>query len=114
MSMDALISGRLCGKPQSRAGKSVATFVTAKLIARMANAENIHISVIAFGDTVKAALLGLEYGDSVAIAGEMKVGIFTDKEGIARPSLDLTAFKVMSARDVQGQRDLAAPEQVSA
>jgi single-stranded DNA-binding protein len=113
VSLDALISGRLGGKPQTRPGKSVATFVTAKVIARMANAENIHVSVIAFGDTVKNALLGLEYGDSVTIAGELKVSIFTDKDGVARPSLDLTAFKVMSVRDVQGQRDLT-PEQALA
>lgn len=94
MSLDVLLQGRLSGKPQTRPAKSLSTFVTAKVVARMANAENIHVNVIAFGETVKAALLALEYGDSVAIAGELKVGIYTDKEGVARPSLDLTAFKV--------------------
>jgi hypothetical protein len=52
------------------------------------------LSVVAFSSSASKALLALQDGDSAAIAaiaGEMKLGIYTDKAGQAKPSVDLIA-----------------------
>lgn len=107
MSIDALIAGRLCGKPQTRTVKEgTATYVTCKVRVATSSAENVvYVSVIAFGETVKAALLALEYGDSVAIAGELKAAAYIDKQEQPKPSLDLTAHAVLTHYHVRRKRN---------
>src|SRR6266481_5563340 len=94
--IDALIAGRLYGTPQHRTSKNGNAFATAKVRTAMANGESSIVNVVAFSDTARTALLGLAEGDSVAIAGELKVSTYTDKHGAARPSLDLTAHVVLT------------------
>jgi single-stranded DNA-binding protein len=106
--IDALIAGRLHGKPQVRTAKNGNTFATAKVRTPMANGESAFVNVIAFSDTAKPALLALQEGDSVAIAGELKVGTYTAKDGTARPSLDLTAHAVVTEYHVSRMRRAVA------
>lgn len=108
--IDALICGRVFGKPQSRVTKTGHAFATAKIRTPTANGESFFINVAAFSDTAKAALLALDDGDSAAISGELKVGIFTSKDGTAKPSLDLTAFAVLTEYHVSRKRKAMAPE----
>lgn len=102
--IDALIAGRLHGKPMSRTSKSGNEYTTAKLRAPMANGETVYVNVIGFSDAAVNALLALDDGDSVAIAGELKVSTYTDKEGTAKPSLDLTAHAVLTEYHVTRKR----------
>jgi single-stranded DNA-binding protein len=102
--IDALIAGRLYGTPQSRTSKNGNAFATAKVRTPMANGESCFVNVVAFSDSARTALLALAEGDSVAIAGELKVGTYTDKDGAARPSLDLTAHAVLTEYHVQRKR----------
>src|SRR5208337_5410929 len=102
--IDALIAGRLYGKPQARTSKNGNAFATAKVRTPMANGESAFVNVIAFSDTAKAALLALEEGDSVAIAGELKVSTYQAADGTARPSLDLTAHAVLTEYHVARKR----------
>jgi single-stranded DNA-binding protein len=105
MSIDALIVGRLADKPQSRISKSgTTTFVTCKLRTSQASGEVIFLNVIAFSETAKNTLLTLTEGDSAAIAGELRATAYLNKDGAARPSLDLTAFVVTSEYHVQRKR----------
>lgn len=108
--IDALICGRVFGKPQSRVTKAGHSFATAKVRASMANGELSFVNVAAFSDTAKAALLALNDGDSVALTGELKVGVYIDKRGDSRPSLDLTAFAVLTEYHVSRKRKAMAPE----
>ena len=108
--IDALIAGRLYGKPQSRTSKSGNSYTTAKVRTPMANGEASFVNVIAFSDTAITALLALSEGDSVAIAGELKVSVFTDKNGAARPSLDLTAHAVLTPYQVTRKRQVLKDE----
>lgn len=102
--IDALIQGRLHGAPQPRTSKNGNPFATAKLRTPMANGESAFVNVIAFSDKARAALLVLQDGDAVAFAGELKVSVYTDKNGEARPSLDLTAHAVLSEYHVTRKR----------
>lgn len=102
--IDALIQGRLYGRPKSRTTKSGSAYTTAKLRTSMANGEAAFVNVISFSDAAVSALLALDDGDCVAIAGELKVGTYTDKDGTARPSLDLTAHSVLTEYHVSRKR----------
>ena len=106
--IDALIQGRLFGNPQSRTSQNGNPFVTAKLRTPMANGESAFVHVIAFSSDAKAALLALQDGDSAALAGELKVSVYTDKNADARPSLDLTAHAVLTEYHVQRKRKAVA------
>ena len=106
--IDALIAGRLYGKPQSRTSKNGNAFATAKVRTPMANGESAFVNVIAFSDLAKTALLALSEGDSVAMAGELKVSTYTDKDGAAKPSLDLIAHAVLTEYHVARKRKAMA------
>ena len=106
--IDALIGGRLYGKPQSRTSKNGNPFATAKVRTPMANGESAFVNVIAFSDSTRAALLALVEGVFFALAGKLKVSVYTDKDGQSRPSLDLTAFAVLTEYDVQCKRQAVA------
>jgi single-stranded DNA-binding protein len=106
--IDALIAGRLYGKPQARMSKSGNAFAIAKVRATMSDGGTAFVSVIAFSHSAQAALLALDEGDSVAISGQLRVGTYLGADGTARPSLDLTASAVMTTYHVQRKRKATA------
>jgi single-stranded DNA-binding protein len=106
--IDALIAGRLYGAPQSRTSKNGNGFVTAKVRTPMSNGEASFVNVIAFSDAAQAALLALADGDSVAIAGELKVTAYTNNNSEPRPSLDLTAHAILTEFHVTRRRKAMA------
>lgn len=101
--IDALIAGKLHGKPQERTGKSGRPFVTAR-VRTPAGEETVFVSVIAFADDVCRSLLALDDGDSVSLSGALTPKAWTDKNGDARPSLDLVAHAVLSVYHIQRKR----------
>lgn len=113
MVIACLISGRLFGTPVERTSKAGRRFATGKLRVAVADGESVFVSLVAFSGHVVTALLALTDGDSVALAGELKATAFTDKDGAARPSLDLVAHQVLTAyavgkkRKAVSQRDSA-------
>ena len=99
--LDALVGGRLYGAPQRRPGKAETTFVTAKLRATAGDNEStVLVNVIAFDEAAATALLALNDGDAVALSGSITPKVWTDKQGIARPAIDMVAHQVMSAYQV--------------
>ena len=99
--LDALVGGRLYGAPQRRPGKAETTFVTAKLRATAGDNEStVLVNVIAFDEAAATALLALNDGDTVALSGSITPKVWTDKQGIARPAIDMVAHQVMSAYQV--------------
>ena len=108
MSIEALILGKLHARAEQRTGKTGRPFITAKLRATAGEADSVFINVVAFSETVGAALLALDAGDSVALAGTLKPGAWTDREGTARPSLDLVAAQVLTVYGLKKKRDTVA------
>jgi len=102
--IDALICGKLYGEPRSRMTKDGRTYATAKVRTPMASGESVFVNVVAFCDTAVTALLALQDGDSIALSGELKVGTYADKEGNARPSVDLIAHAVLTEYHVLRRR----------
>jgi single-stranded DNA-binding protein len=106
--IDALIAGRLCSKPEERTSRNGRTYVTARLLASTGE-ERLYASLIAFDENTCRALLALDEGESVAVAGELRPKIYEARDGSAKLGLDLTAHAVLSAYSVRRRRQAAQP-----
>ena len=103
--IDALIAGKLQGLAEQRTGNSGKTFTLAKVRATGSDGETLFVNVIAFAESAGAALMALQDGDSLALTGSMKVKTWTDRQGIAKPSLDLIAAQVMTPYHLKRKRN---------
>ena len=101
--IEALVSGRLHGQPAQKTAKTGKLFVTAKVRAHVGDAD-VFVNVIAFSESACDALLALDDGDAVALAGSLTPKAWIDREGTARPALDLVASQVLSAYHVTRKR----------
>lgn len=108
MTIEALILGKLHARPESRTSKAGRAFVTAKVRAAAGEGEAVFVNVVAFGDTACAALLALDAGDSLALAGTLKAGAWIDREGAPRSNLDLVADRVLTAYALKKKREASA------
>ncbi len=59
----------------------------------------------AFSESACAALMALEDGDALAVAGTLKPGAWVDRDGKARPNVDLVAAQVMTVYGLKKKRD---------
>lgn len=103
--IDALITAKLFKKAEPRQSKNGNTFVTAKLTMADADQQRQFVNVIAFREPVCNALLALDVGDSLAVAGALKVATWSDKSGETRISYDLTAENVTTLYAVRKKRN---------
>jgi len=106
--IDALIVGRVHGQPVGRTSKNGRQSVTTKLRVPTASGDSFFANTIAFSETVRTGLLALGDGYSVALAGSLTPGIWHDRYGHARVSLDLSAHAVVSPYHVSRKRDAMA------
>ena len=106
--IEALISGKLLGQPSEKMAKTGKPFVTAKVRVHAGEAD-VFVNVIAFSESACAALLGLESGDAVSLAGSLTPKAWTDREGVVRPALDLVASQVLTAYHVARKRKAVEP-----
>jgi single-stranded DNA-binding protein len=95
--IDGLIAGRLYGAPKEGEGKSGNVYTTAKVKVTGGNGDTFLCNVIAFDDDVQDALMALDDGDSVALSGSLTPKVYHEKNGDARPALDLVCHKVLTA-----------------
>lgn len=108
--IEALITGKLHQRAEERTSKGGKPFVTAKVRAAAGEAESLFVNVVAFSESAGAALLALDAGDSLALAGTLKPGAWIDREGNARPSLDLVAAQVLTLYGLKRRRAAAGAE----
>jgi single-stranded DNA-binding protein len=108
--IDALIAGKRCGTTAVRTAKNGNRFATAKVRVATVTGDGYFVNVIAFEGATVDALLALTDGDSVAMSGELTPKAWTDKNGEARPSLDLVAHAVLTAYHVTRKRQVVRDE----
>ena len=108
--IDALIAGKLHGAPTQRTSKNGNTFTTAKVRVPTGD-DSIFCNAICFDERAQAALLALDTGEAVALAGSLKVGVWQAKDGTTRPSLDMTASQVLTTYSVAKKRRAMQHEQ---
>lgn len=106
--IEALISGKLQGQPSEKMAKTGKPFVTAKVRVHAGEAD-VFVNVIAFSESACAALMALDSGDAVSLAGSLTPKAWTDREGVVRPALDLVASQVLTAYHVARKRKAVEP-----
>ena len=104
--IDGLVGGRLYGEAQIRTGQNGRRFVTCKVRATTNDGDTIFVNVIAFDDDVQAALLALSDADSVALSGTLTPKVWTDKNGLVKPAVDMIAHRLLTA--YEGRREEGA------
>ncbi len=95
--IDGLVAGRLMGDASRRVDKAGRTYMVARVLARNKADEEFIVNVIAFDETACGALLALADGDALSLAGALTPKVWTDKQGVVRPSLDMVATRVLTA-----------------
>jgi single-stranded DNA-binding protein len=102
--IDGLIGGKLYGKPAQRKSGNGKTYFTAKVRAAAGDGDALFVNVISFSGTVGEALLALDDGDSISLAGALTPKVWTPPNGEPRPSLDMVAHAVTTAYHVTRKR----------
>lgn len=105
--IDALILGKLYGSAKQGKSKNDSPYTTAKVRAS-SGADTLFVNVIAFADDVRQPLLALSDGDSVALTGSLTPKVWVDREGTARPALDMVATQVMTLYRLKKKREAVA------
>lgn len=106
--IEAIITGKLHQRADERTSRGGQPFVTAKVRTAVGEADSLFVNVVAFSESAGAALLALEAGDSLALAGTLKPSAWIDRDGNARPSLDLVATQVMTLYGLKRRRAAVA------
>ena len=109
--IDALIGGKLHGKPIERTGPST-KFVVCKVRTPLQDGDSIFVNVIAFEPEICSALLALDDKDSVALSGAITPKVYTPKGGDPRPALDMICHGMTTAYHVSRKRQAANTEGV--
>ena len=100
--IDGLVAGRLYGETEQRTDKAGKTFTLAKVRASTADGELLFVNVIAFDAAVCAEMRAMQDGDSVALSGSLSPRVWTDKQGNARPALDMVVHRVVVLPGMDG------------
>lgn len=103
--IDALIGGRIYGKPGTRTSSNGKPFVVAKVRAATGNGDDtLLVNVITFSEPVGKALMALEEGDAVSLSGALTPKVWTPPGGEPRPTLDLMAHAITTPYHVTRKR----------
>ena len=94
--IDGLVAGRLMGDASRRVDKTGRGYVVARVLARNRADEEFIVNAIAFDAAPCAALLALRDGDALSLTGALTPKVWTDKQGNARPSLDVVVARILS------------------
>lgn len=95
--IDGLVCGRLNGAAEMREGKNATRFAVAKVRCDAGDAQAVLVNVIAFAPVACAALMALDDGDAVALAGSLTPKVWSDKQGNTKPALDMVVTRVLTA-----------------
>lgn len=94
--LSILASGTLVNDPVSRTSANGKSYCTCSLRVPAEDADAMLVSIIAFAADAVTAILALQRGDSVAIAG--RAGLTSwEKDGEQRHGLSVVADKVLTA-----------------
>jgi single-stranded DNA-binding protein len=108
--IDGLIGGKLHGVPVQRKSNGGKSYVTAKVRAAAGEGDALFVNVITFSSSVGDALLALDDGDSVSLAGALTPKVWTPPNGEPRPVLDMVAHAVTTAYHVTRKRQAVSQQ----
>lgn len=95
--IDGLVAGRLTGDPERRVGKGDSMYVVAKVRAQNNDGDAVIVNVIVFDEAAARSLRAMRDGDAVALTGSLTPKVWTDKQGVVRPAMDMVAHRVLAS-----------------
>lgn len=102
--IDALVQGKIYGKPAERKAKTGKMFYVAKV--RVATDQDpLFVNVICFEESTGEALLVLQDGDPVSLAGSISPKVWLASTGEHRPVLDMVAHVITTPYHVKRKRE---------
>lgn len=104
MSLDVLITGRMVKPAQQRKAANGNPFALAQVSVPTEGDESLLVSCIAFSRSAVDALLALDKGDAVSLAGKAKLSSWTGSDGATKHGLNVTVDAVLSAYHVRRKR----------
>lgn len=108
--IDALIGGKIASKPERRQAKDGKPFAVVRLSVPDREGCDHLVQAIAFDPEAVSALLALDKGDAVSVAGELSAAVYQPEGKEPRTSLRLLVHGVLSAYVVKRKREAAKPE----
>ena len=113
--IETLMTGKLHGRPEQRTSANTGrSYVQARLRVAAGADETHFVRVTAFSESAGAALMALGDGDAVAVAGTLRLGAWTDRDGQPRPNADLVAAQVLTVYHLKRRRDAMQPSEGAA
>lgn len=107
--INALVTGKVIVAPAERTSKSGKTFYTITLSASTGQEESCSVSAIIFNEATGKKLCGLSKGDAVSLVGKITPKVYTGKDGVTKPSLDMVADECLTAYQVTNKRKASEP-----
>jgi single-stranded DNA-binding protein len=106
--IDVLIRGRLVADPERKLTKAGMDYAIARLsVSDREGGEHVVLAT-AFDDRAARALLALGKGDTLVVAGELSIGVWTPEGREPRPSLRVLVHQVLTPHAVQRRREAAS------
>lgn len=103
--IDALVAGKLFGKPELRTSQGGRNYVKGKLRVATRGDESIFVGLVCFSRTLGEALAAMDDGDSVACSGELSLRGYLDKHGQPQAGVDLVVAAFTTAHHMARKRD---------
>ena len=94
--IEGLVAGRVWSSAERRLDKTGRAFCVAKLRLVGADSDGLLVNLIAFDQAVCESLFQLREGDAVAVSGALTPKVWLDKQGNAKPALDMVAHRLLS------------------
>ena len=89
--IEGLVAGRVWSSAERRVDKAGRPYCVAKLRVLGADSEGVLVNLIAFDTDVCDSLLRTHEGDAISVTGALTPKVWTDKQGITKPALDMVA-----------------------
>jgi hypothetical protein len=110
----ALITGTLRCKAERRTSRSGNPYVATRIRVQSGEGSASVVCVVAYAAGVQEALLALDVGEAVAIAGVLSARAWIDRDGVALPALDLIADQVLTVHHAKHKREVLRHSERSA
>lgn len=104
--IEGLITGRLTTDPSERTDRFGKTFMVARMRATVGDGglrantgdgpSSLFVNVVAFDPVPCNQLRELQEGDVVSLVGPLTPKVWTDRQDISYPALDVVAYRVMA------------------
>jgi single-stranded DNA-binding protein len=102
--IDALIAGTLVGEPQHRRSGNGNPYLLARMRVPQGDGPVLFAAVFVFDAEAREQLMTCGAGDSVCIAGALKVDVWKPDDGEPRVNMTITANAFVSAYHVRRRR----------